>query len=73
MPSTISAASVRSDSVMLTKRATPPLLELEKMLSASHAVEMGQETAEDLTYLQGKHTSLGGMRAKSGEGLFSTT
>ena len=45
-------------------RATPALLELEKILLASRAVEMSQETAEDLAYLQGKGTSLGGMRPK---------
>jgi serine/threonine-protein kinase HipA len=46
------------------KRATPPLVELEKIMTASHAVELGKETAEDLEYLQGKGTSLGGMRPK---------
>lgn len=46
------------------KRATPPLLELGKMMTASRAVELGKETAEDLKYLQGKGTSLGGMRPK---------
>lgn len=46
------------------KRATPPLLELEKMISASRAVELSKESAEDLKYLQGKGTSLGGMRPK---------
>lgn len=46
------------------KRATPPLLELEKVMSASRAVELSQETKEDLEYLQGKGTSLGGMRPK---------
>jgi serine/threonine-protein kinase HipA len=46
------------------QRATPPMLELEKMLSASRAVELGQETAADLAYLRGKGTSLGGMRPK---------
>ena len=45
-------------------RATPAFLELEKILLASRAVEMSQETAEDLAYLQGKGTSLGGMRPK---------
>ncbi|MGI9134609.1 MAG: type II toxin-antitoxin system HipA family toxin [Rhodoferax sp.] len=45
-------------------RSTPAFLELEKILLASRAVEMGQETAEDLAYLQGKGTSLGGMRPK---------
>jgi len=38
--------------------------ELEKMLSASRAVELGKETAQDLAYLWGKGTSLGGMRPK---------
>ncbi len=46
------------------KRATPSMLELEKILTASRAVELSQETAEDLKYLQGKGTSLGGMRPK---------
>ena len=44
--------------------ATPAFLELETILRASHAVELSQETAEDLAYLQGKGTSLGGMRPK---------
>jgi serine/threonine-protein kinase HipA len=46
------------------KRATPPLLELDKILSASRAVELNKESAADLKYLQGKGTSLGGMRPK---------
>jgi len=46
------------------QRTTPPLLELEKMLAASRAVELSQETTEDLKYLQGKGTSLGGLRPK---------
>lgn len=45
-------------------RSTPTLLELEKVLHASRAVELSRETAEDLAYLQGKGTSLGGMRPK---------
>lgn len=45
-------------------RSTPALLELEKILLASRAVEVSNETAEDLAYLQGKGTSLGGMRPK---------
>lgn len=40
------------------------MLELGQMLNASKAVELGQETAEDLAYLRGKATSLGGMRPK---------
>ena len=46
------------------RRSTPPLLELDRIFQASRAVERGQETAEDLRYLQGKGTSLGGMRPK---------
>lgn len=46
------------------ERATPAFLELEQILLASRAVEMSQETAADLAYLQGKGTSLGGMRPK---------
>lgn len=46
------------------RRSTPPLVELDRMLAASRAVEQGTETAEDLEYLQGKGTSLGGMRPK---------
>ena len=46
------------------KRATPPLLELERMYEASRAVERSQESGEDLQYLQGKGTSLGGLRPK---------
>ena len=46
------------------KRGTPPLLELQRMYEASRAVEKGQETTEDLRYLLGKGTSLGGMRPK---------
>jgi serine/threonine-protein kinase HipA len=46
------------------QRSTPPLIELERVFLASRAVERGNETAEDLRYLQGKGTSLGGMRPK---------
>lgn len=46
------------------QRSTPPLVELERIYRASRAVESGQETAEDLHYLLGKGTSLGGMRPK---------
>lgn len=46
------------------ERATPAFLELEKILLASRAVELSKETTEDLAYLQGKGTSLGGMRPK---------
>ena len=46
------------------ERRTPPLLELAHLLQASRAVERGNETAADLRYLQGKGTSLGGLRPK---------
>lgn len=51
-------------SVANDARSTPAFFELEKILLASRAVELSQETAEDLAYLQGKGTSLGGMRPK---------
>ena len=47
------------------RRSTPPLLELKRIYQASKAVEQGKESIEDLRYLQGKGTSLGGMRPKS--------
>jgi serine/threonine-protein kinase HipA len=46
------------------RHRTPPLIELERIFVASRAVEQGNESAEDLSYLQGKGTSLGGMRPK---------
>jgi serine/threonine-protein kinase HipA len=46
------------------RRSIPPLIELERIFEASRAVERGDESAEDLRYLQGKGTSLGGMRPK---------
>jgi serine/threonine-protein kinase HipA len=46
------------------RRSTPPLIELERVYEASRAVERGNESTEDLRYLQGKGTSLGGMRPK---------
>jgi serine/threonine-protein kinase HipA len=51
-------------SVPRGQRTTPPLIELERIYHASQAVEQGRESAEDLRYLQGKGTSLGGMRPK---------
>ena len=46
------------------RRATAPMLELERMFEASRAVERRQESVQDLRYLLGKGTSLGGMRPK---------
>ncbi len=43
---------------------TPPLVELGQLLAASRAVEMSTETAQDLAYLRGRGTSLGGLRPK---------
>jgi serine/threonine-protein kinase HipA len=46
------------------RRAAPPLIELGHLLSASRAVEEKAETADDLAYLRGRGTSLGGLRPK---------
>jgi serine/threonine-protein kinase HipA len=46
------------------KRSTPALIDLKQVYQASRAVEQGAETEQDLRYLQGKGTSLGGMRPK---------
>src|SRR5690606_11152675 len=46
-------------------RHVPPLLELGRVLHASRALEQGSESAEDLQYLLGQGTSLGGARPKS--------
>ena len=59
-----SAEGVWQRTVAQGQRSTPPLIELEHIFLASRAVERGQETFEDLRYLQGKGTSLGGMRPK---------
>lgn len=45
-------------------RTTAPLMELEHMFEASRAVERSQESVQDLRYLLGKGTSLGGLRPK---------
>ena len=46
------------------RRTAPPLIELGDLLAASRAVENSTETAEDLAYLRGRGTSLGGLRPK---------
>ena len=46
------------------RRSTPALVELQHVYDASRAVERGTETDQDLKYLLGKATSLGGMRPK---------
>ncbi len=46
-------------------RSVPPLVELERLLRATRAVETDRETAADLAYLLGRATSLGGMRPKA--------
>lgn len=46
------------------RRTAPPLIELRALFTASRAVENNTETAEDLAYLRGRGTSLGGMRPK---------
>jgi len=46
-------------------RHIPPLVELDKVLHAARALEEGVESGEDLQYLLGQGTSLGGARPKS--------
>lgn len=46
------------------RRTTPPLIELNRLLSASRAVETNSETDADLAFLRGHGTSLGGLRPK---------
>jgi serine/threonine-protein kinase HipA len=46
------------------RRSIPPLIELERLLVATRAVETHTETAADLAYLRGRGSSLGGMRPK---------
>jgi len=48
-----------------THRHVPPLVELDKVLQAARALEAGTESAQDLQYLLGQGTSLGGARPKS--------
>jgi serine/threonine-protein kinase HipA len=43
---------------------TPPLIDLSKVAATIRKVEKGTEDAADLEYLQGKATSLGGLRPK---------
>lgn len=43
---------------------TPPLVDLGKIAEATHRVEKGTDSPADLAYLQGKATSLGGLRPK---------
>jgi serine/threonine-protein kinase HipA len=43
---------------------TPQLIELDKIYASTRAVEEGTETEADLQFLQGKATSLGGLRPK---------
>lgn len=46
------------------KRSAPPLIELAHLFGATRAVETDTETAQDLEYLRGRGTSLGGLRPK---------
>ncbi len=48
-----------------THRHVPPLVELDKVVQAARALEDGTESAQDLQYLLGNGTSLGGARPKS--------
>lgn len=46
------------------RRTAPPLVELGQLLASTRAVENNTETAQDLAYLRGRGTSLGGLRPK---------
>lgn len=46
-------------------RHVPPLVDLGKVVSAARALEAGTENEQDLQYLLGQGTSLGGARPKS--------
>lgn len=46
-------------------RHVPPLVDLGRVMQAAHALEAGNESSEDLRYLLGRGTSLGGARPKS--------
>jgi serine/threonine-protein kinase HipA len=48
-----------------TRRHVPPLVELDKVVQAARAFEEGTESEQDLQYLLGQGTSLGGARPKS--------
>jgi len=43
---------------------TPQLIDLQQIYAATRALEQGNETEDDLAFLQGKATSLGGLRPK---------
>lgn len=43
---------------------TPQFIELERIYASTRAVEQGTDTEADLRFLQGKGTSLGGLRPK---------
>ncbi|MDT8398213.1 MAG: type II toxin-antitoxin system HipA family toxin [Pseudomonadales bacterium] len=48
-----------------TQWHVPPLMELGRVLKAAQALEDGRENEQDLQYLLGRGTSLGGARPKS--------
>lgn len=60
----LAGSGAYASSVGEGRRRTPPLLELNRVLTAGRALELGTETTEDLRYLQGRGSSLGGMRPK---------
>jgi serine/threonine-protein kinase HipA len=45
-------------------RKAPPLIELDKLIRATKAIELNTETTKDLAFLRGRGTSLGGLRPK---------
>lgn len=54
----------RPDELDEGRRRTPPLIELGRIARSSRRFEMDEATDEDLDFLEGKGTSLGGARPK---------
>lgn len=59
-----SASGIQHETSAAGQHSTPAMLDLQHLLDASRAVELGRDSAADLAYLMGKATSLGGMRPK---------
>ena len=47
-----------------SRRKTPPVLKFAQLIASTRAIELHQETREDLDYLRGRGSDLDGMRPK---------
>ena len=54
----------RPEALEMGRRRTPTLIDLSRIYSAGQRLETDRETLEDLLYLEGRGTSLGGARPK---------